>query len=160
MTIEFESTSGKFPYFIKGHVVKGFGRGSKQLGCPTANLESDIVDTVQLTNGIYYGFAQLENESPDEKERPPVYLMCCSLGYNPQFKNTKKSLEVHILNQFPEDFYGAKLRVAICGHIRPEWKFNSLDELIAAINSDIAHTKKVLEEEKQFSEIPNSEFFL
>ena len=28
----------KFPYYAIGEVVKGFGRGSKQLGIPTANF--------------------------------------------------------------------------------------------------------------------------
>lgn len=29
------------PWCIKGEVVKGFGRGSRQLGIPTANLSSE-----------------------------------------------------------------------------------------------------------------------
>jgi FAD synthase len=27
-----------FPYFTSGKVVQGFGRGSKQLGCPTGKV--------------------------------------------------------------------------------------------------------------------------
>ena len=27
-----------FPYFCRGEVVKGFGRGSKELGIPTGKL--------------------------------------------------------------------------------------------------------------------------
>merc|ERR1719316_2599503 len=30
---------------VAGRVVKGFGRGSKELGCPTANLASEDVDS-------------------------------------------------------------------------------------------------------------------
>ncbi len=30
------------------------------------------------------------------------------------------------MHSFPEDFYGAELRVCVVGHIRPELKFNSL----------------------------------
>jgi len=27
-----------FPYYVEGEVVKGFGRGSKELGIPTGNI--------------------------------------------------------------------------------------------------------------------------
>ena len=48
------------PLFIRGEVVKGFGRGSKELGCPTANFSETVVDKLpkDLPNGIYYGLAQ------------------------------------------------------------------------------------------------------
>ena len=29
------------PLFLEGEVVKGFGRGSKDLGCPTGNINKD-----------------------------------------------------------------------------------------------------------------------
>lgn len=31
-------SSSVLPLFIQGEVVKGFGRGSKELGCPTGKL--------------------------------------------------------------------------------------------------------------------------
>ena len=48
------------PLFIRGTVVKGFGRGSKELGCPTANFSEAVVDKLpkDLPNGIYFGLAQ------------------------------------------------------------------------------------------------------
>lgn len=33
------SIASKLPYFTQGEVVKGFGRGSKDLGIPTGNFE-------------------------------------------------------------------------------------------------------------------------
>lgn len=33
-----EITVSCFPYFSRGEVVKGFGRGSKELGIPTGEL--------------------------------------------------------------------------------------------------------------------------
>lgn len=33
-----ESLKPLLPYFLRGKVVKGFGRGSKQLGCPTGSF--------------------------------------------------------------------------------------------------------------------------
>lgn len=30
------------PFYIKGEVVKGFGRGSKDLGCPTGTVLREV----------------------------------------------------------------------------------------------------------------------
>lgn len=143
-----------FPYVVRGVVVSGFGRGSKKLGCPTANLQSDVVDTITLPNGIYYGFTQLV-DTTEPTHSSPVYPMCCSLGHNPHFNNSKRSLEVHIMHTFDEDFYGATLQVAICGHIRPERKFDSLQDLIDAISNDIAFARRMLDVEKRHELVRN-----
>lgn len=31
------------PYYMNGEIVKGFGRGSKELGCPTGMLSVTMV---------------------------------------------------------------------------------------------------------------------
>lgn len=38
----------KFPYFTKGIIVKGFGRGSKELGIPTGEISTDFVVLCEL----------------------------------------------------------------------------------------------------------------
>jgi len=126
-----------FPVFVEGRVVKGFGRGSKELGCPTANIESGVVQSLKLSRGVFYGFACIEGDDN-------VYMMVCSFGYNPQYENASKSLEVHILHTFPDDFYGALLRVAICGKIREEKSFPSIAALIEAIEDDKDFARKAL----------------
>ncbi|EGD79973.1 hypothetical protein PTSG_13009 [Salpingoeca rosetta] len=47
---------------LEGKVVKGFGRGSKELGIPTANFPEDVVEGLpeSMTQGIYYGWAQYQ----------------------------------------------------------------------------------------------------
>ncbi|KAF9176680.1 riboflavin kinase, partial [Haplosporangium sp. Z 27] len=40
-----------------------------------------------------------------------VHPMVMSLGWNPFYKNEKKSAEVHIMHNFHRDFYGDELRV-------------------------------------------------
>ena len=56
--------------FLSGTVVHGFGRGSKELNCPTANIDPVVVATLNNTEmlqellgqngtGIFFGFAQL-----------------------------------------------------------------------------------------------------
>jgi len=125
------------PIILSSTVVKGFGRGSKQLGCPTANLEQNAVSQVDdLSTGVYYGLAILEGT---------VYPMVSSLGFNPHFGNQHKSLEIHLLHHFQEDFYGKLLGVAILGKLREEAKFDSLDALIKAIEEDKRCARDMLE---------------
>ncbi|CAI5650178.1 riboflavin kinase [Oreochromis niloticus] len=127
------------PYFCRGEVVRGFGRGSKELGIPTANFPDSVVDNLpaDINTGIYYGWACVGNGD--------VYKMVMSIGWNPYYKNTKKSMETHVIHKFKEDFYGEVLSVVLVGYIRPERSFNSLEALIAAINSDIEEAKMKLE---------------
>lgn len=56
-----------YPLKMVGRVTKGFGRGSKELGIPTANLPDDAIGgLVNLGwTGVYYGFARVY---PDIKE--------------------------------------------------------------------------------------------
>jgi riboflavin kinase len=76
----------KFPHYASGEVVKGFGRGSKQLGIPTANYPESIVEKLpeEFDQGVYYGWAQVENG--------PVYKMVMSIGKNPYYNNEKKTM--------------------------------------------------------------------
>ena len=66
---------------LQATVVEGFGRGGKQLGCPTANLSredlGDLLD--QLPTGIYCGWATVDGKGP--------YKAVASIGWNPYFKN-------------------------------------------------------------------------
>ncbi|XP_063231533.1 putative riboflavin kinase [Bacillus rossius redtenbacheri] len=127
------------PHFASGKVVKGFGRGSKELGIPTANFDEEVVNRLpeSVETGVYFGWAQVDNG--------PVHKMVMSIGWNPFYKNTKKSMETHVLHEFQEDFYGATLKVFIVGRIRPEMNFSSVDELIAMIKNDIAVAEEELE---------------
>jgi FAD synthase len=52
-----------------------------------ANLPCDCVDAQSLSNfpiGVYYGLASVNNG--------PVYKMAMSIGWNPYFKNTEKTV--------------------------------------------------------------------
>lgn len=139
--------------YIRNNVIRGFGRGSRELGCPTANV--DGANQLNIPTGIYCGLVQLVIRNKDaiqeEPSQPdaykeiarklpfisPVKGMVCSFGYNPQYGNKERSLEVHILDNFQFNFYGAELRVLICKKMRDEEKYDSLDELRQAIANDI-----------------------
>lgn len=118
------------PWNVGGPVIKGFGRGSKVLGIPTANLPTTSFSSI-LSNcvcGIYLGWAGLSNRG--------VFKMVMSVGWNPYFDNAEKTVEPWLLHEFPEDFYGEELRLVVVGYIRPEENFPSLQALIERIHED------------------------
>ena len=49
------------PLLLSGEVVKGFGRGSKELGIPTANLPVEALGNSldEIPAGVYYGWASV-----------------------------------------------------------------------------------------------------
>ncbi|KAI9353123.1 hypothetical protein BD770DRAFT_325551 [Pilaira anomala] len=128
-----EVPTSPYPFALKGTVVKGYGRGSKQLGIPTANLSDEAISALAsgLETGVYYGWTQIG------EVKTQVYPMVMSLGWNPYFKNEKRSAEVHVIHEFPEDFYDAPIRVLVLGFIRPEQNYPSLDALIRDIKTDV-----------------------
>ncbi|XP_023799399.1 riboflavin kinase isoform X3 [Cyanistes caeruleus] len=128
----------QLPYFCRGEVVKGFGRG-ETLGISTANFSEQVVESFpsDIPTGIYYGWACVGNGD--------VHKMVLSIGWNPFYKNIKKSVETHIIHTFKEDFYGEILSIVITGYIRPEKNFDSIDALILAIQEDIEEAKRQLD---------------
>lgn len=144
--------------YVKSRVIKGFGRGSRELGCPTANIAD--IDHLNIPTGIYCGLAQLTIRTPNEAQEQTdnheafnelvdklpytssVMRWVGSHGFNPHYGNKEKSLEVHLIHDLKYDFYGAEIRVLICKRMRDEEKYNSLDELKEAISNDIKTAKK------------------
>ncbi len=88
--------------FLRAPVVRGFGRGAKQLGFPTANMEicwegkeeaaynallprqKEVLDFITTVEpGIYYGWAQV----CDDKVGSEVQKAAISIGWNPTFSD-------------------------------------------------------------------------
>jgi len=131
------------PFKLEGQVTKGFGRGSKELGIPTANFNEKVVDDLpkDLETGIYFGWTNLEGEAIVRKA-------VVSIGYNPFYENKTKSVETHIMWKYDEDFYDKWLKLLICGYIRPEKNYDSLQALIDDINIDIQQATASMDQEK------------
>ncbi|KAI9696912.1 MAG: riboflavin kinase [Bogoriella megaspora] len=177
-----------FPIRVNGQVIKGFGRGSKELGIPTANIPVEgltVGGHEDVDSGVYYGWAGLRmlpaggdaaswhskqqhkesmatkvkhagghvlNAAEDiiygpgdpsggslhHKADVQVHPMVMSIGWNPFYKNTVRSIEVHIMHDFEGiDFYGAHMNLIILGFIRPELDYVSKEKLIEDIKTDI-----------------------
>ena len=142
-----------------------------QLGIPTANIPVDGVTWIDdAQSGVYFGWAgiKLPPDHPDRSSpsiNPPsaspasllpaakaaegyrIYPMVMSIGYNPFYKNTVRSAEVHVLHEFQKDFYGSEMAISILGFIRPEYDYVSVESLIEDIRTDIEVTKASLKRE-------------
>lgn len=64
-------------------MVRGFGRGSSELGIKTANLDADALagSLADAVTGIFAGWARVGDD-------PTVYKTALSVGYNPHYGNT------------------------------------------------------------------------
>jgi riboflavin kinase len=131
-----------FPIELSGAVKRGFGRGGKDLGCPTANLPDESLPAMSSVTktGVYYGYAQIycpqHENTPLPEEDAKVLPMVMSLGWNPFYKNERMTAEIHILHEFNRDFYGYEMKALVLGYIRPELDYTSRDALIEDINTD------------------------
>lgn len=54
-------------------------------------------------------------------------------------------MELHIIHNFKDDFYGAKVKFNILGYIRPELDYTTKEALIEDIHIDITTALKALE---------------
>jgi len=122
-------------YAVEGTVVRGDGRGRRELGIPTANL-AVAGDLAVPANGVYAGHL---TEEPDGVPRPAAV----SVGVNPQFHTTGLRVEAHVLD-FDGDLLGAQVSVSFEHRLRDEAAFPTVEDLVAQIHQDIRHTRRLL----------------
>jgi len=105
------------PIVLEAEVVHGFQRGSKELGIPTANMcMEQLGEKGDLSTGIYFGWTIL---------RGTAYPSVVSVGWNPFYQNSKKTIEIHILQEL-EDFYGETIKTMFLGYLRQETNFKGV----------------------------------
>ena len=121
------------PFAIRGVVEHGDKRG-REIGYPTANLA--IESYLRPRYGIY---AVTGRVLATGKE----LLGAANLGIRPQFDPPKELLEPHFFD-FAGDLYGQEIEVAFHHFLRPEAKFDSLEALVAQMDSDCAEAKRLL----------------
>lgn len=119
------------PFYLRGAVTRGTGRGSKVL-VPTANIEVESVQAIPL-QGVY---------ATRSTVRGQTFPSITNIGKNPTFEVSEKmKIETHILN-FSKDIYGDNLDVEFLGRIREERRFESVEALLVQIASDIEKRKQ------------------
>lgn len=115
------------PFAIEGEVVKGRQIG-RTIGFPTANIRPSSSRPLLPAIGVYAG-------------RAGSHSAVINIGCRPTLNNGSDiSIEAHLLD-FHGDLYGRRLRLEFLRRLRPEQKFNSLDELKAQIQKDIDNAR-------------------
>ncbi|WP_421682476.1 bifunctional riboflavin kinase/FAD synthetase [Stutzerimonas urumqiensis] len=114
------------PYSICGRVLHGQKLG-RQLQAPTANIQ--LKRRRPPLAGVYAVSVEV-----DGRPRQGV----ANIGMRPTVKSDGQAhLEAHLLD-FCADLYGRRLRVVFRHKLRDERRFDSLAELKAAIEADVA----------------------
>jgi riboflavin kinase/FMN adenylyltransferase len=121
------------PYRLHGEVVHGDARG-RTIGFPTANI--DVWEQQFLPKkGVYAGWAHLRNET---------FMAVANIGNRPTFNGKIITVEAYLLD-FDRDIYGEDLAFDVVAFLRPEVRFNSVEELVAQIQQDVIIGRDMLE---------------
>ena len=112
-----------YPWFVSAEVVHGDKRG-RDLGYPTANMRLD--PDCGLKHGIYAVRVDVGGRRYDG---------VASFGRRPMFDQGTVLLEVFLFD-FSGDLYGETIDVAFIDWIRPELKFDSVEDLVRRMNED------------------------
>jgi riboflavin kinase/FMN adenylyltransferase len=126
---------GRLPH-LTGKVVTGARRGQR-LGFPTANLQTSE-NLIVPANGVYAVRTYWDSLN---------HAAVVNIGQRPTFEqDSERVLEAHILD-FSGDLYGKELRVEFIERLRPELRFASGEDLIAQMRTDVAQTRRLLDEQ-------------
>lgn len=121
------------PFEIEARVETGDQRG-RTIGFPTANLP--LGEVMRPAIGVYAVRAQLDGETAWMDG-------VANLGRRPTFAGEDVLLEVHLFD-FSGDIYGRRLRVSLLDYLRPEKKFDGLEDLQAQIAADGENARQFL----------------
>jgi riboflavin kinase / FMN adenylyltransferase len=128
-----------------GKVVRGDQRG-RAIGFPTANII--LEKGVEPYRGIY---AVRVRDMNAKAERP--WMGAGYFGDRPTFDSPRTFLEVHLLD-FSGDLYGKTLGVEFVDLIRPDRRFQTIDELKTQMAEDCEAARNLLSQDNPFTDYP------
>ena len=120
------------PFEIEGRVIRGDQRG-RTIGFPTANLA--LGTYLRPARGVYAVRVRIG----EGKEFTGV----ANIGRRPTFAGEADLLEVFLFD-FTGDLYGQRLGVQLVEFLRPEKKFDGIDQLKAQIAADSDQARQIL----------------
>ncbi|MDW4909198.1 bifunctional riboflavin kinase/FAD synthetase [Streptomyces sp. ADMS] len=121
------------PHRVEGVVVRGAQRG-REMGFPTANVET-LPHTAIPADGVYAGWLHVDGEAM------PAAI---SVGTNPQFDGTERTVEAYAIDRVGLDLYGLHVAVGFLAFVRGQAKFDSLDALLVQIAEDVKKCRELI----------------
>jgi riboflavin kinase/FMN adenylyltransferase len=127
------------PHRVDGVVVRGDRRG-RELGYPTANVETAPFTAIPA-DGVYAGhLVTRDPRTGASVDRLPAAI---SVGTNPTFQGSRRTVEAFVLD-WDGDLYGEHVGVEFAARLRPMRAFSGVEELVAAMDRDVAETRQLL----------------
>jgi riboflavin kinase / FMN adenylyltransferase len=120
-------------YVIDGVVKEGAKRG-RELGFPTANLET--TNELVPPSGVYATAASIDGV---------VYPSVTNIGVRPTFGDTVRTvIETHVLD-LARNLYGQTLRLSFVLRLRDERRFPDVDALRVQIQADVGRARRLFD---------------
>ncbi|OHU99629.1 bifunctional riboflavin kinase/FAD synthetase [Mycobacterium talmoniae] len=131
------------PHRVEGVVVRGDGRG-KSLGFPTANVAPPMYSAIPA-DGVYAAWFTVLGHGPVTGTVIPGerYQAAVSVGTNPTFSGRTRTVEAFVLDS-TADLYGQHVALDFVARIRGQRKFDSVRELVAAMDTDTDRARNLL----------------
>ncbi len=127
------------PHRVEGVVVRGHMRG-RAMGFPTANAEPPPF-TALPADGVYAGWLASLDAEGAETQRWPAAI---SVGTNPTFDGTARTVEAYALDRDDLDLYGVHVAIEFAERIRGQVRFASAAELAAQMRADVAAARRIV----------------
>jgi riboflavin kinase/FMN adenylyltransferase len=119
------------PFTLRGPVLHGDARG-RTMGFPTLNI-GVAADRALPPDGIYVTRARLDNGHE--------YLAATNIGVRPTFEGAHDRRVESYLLDFEGDLYGQVVTIELLHRLRPELKFEGIDDLVTQIAADVEATR-------------------
>ena len=68
-----------------------------------------------------------------------------SVGTNPQFDGTERTVEAYAIDRVGLDLYGLHVAVDFLAFVRGQAKFESIEALLEAISDDVKRSRELIE---------------
>ncbi|MFD7918543.1 bifunctional riboflavin kinase/FAD synthetase [Streptomyces sp. NPDC059740] len=121
------------PHRVEGVVVRGAQRG-RELGYPTANVETLPYSAVPA-DGVYAGWLHAQDEAM------PAAI---SVGTNPQFDGTARTVEAYAIDRVGLDLYGLHVAVDFVAFLRGQERFDTLEGLLERMAIDVKQARELV----------------
>ena len=131
------------PHRVEGVVVRGAQRG-RELGYPTANVET-VPHSAIPADGVYAGWLTVPANGPvlpdgTRGERMPAAI---SVGTNPTFDGTARTVEAYAIDRIGLDLYGLHVAVDFLTYLRGMEKFDSIEALLERMADDVERSREL-----------------